>query len=237
MVVFLVIVLGSSGLRWWTRSNRSKRWSSSTRSEENYRSAVKKQDKTGEENPDQLNFRADNQTILIVKHGNDLEVANACVDFYKDNLRRKLALLSTKDELFESGQFGVMPAHHGAVEVVGPKNWPRPQAEALTLHLSQKFNTLAVHTWNNDDSGEWLLTACENGEKKFHASMALKGNLANAEATITTEGNEWATGRGFKPGAEGFKEFDEDDANRLLKKLGIKLWDRTDESFSYTMKQ
>ncbi len=236
IAVFLIILVGSSGFKWWLRSTRSKRWSS-TNTEENYHSAVKKQDKTVPDDSDQLSFRADNQTILIVKHTNDLEVANACVEFYRDTLRRKLTLLSTKDALFESGHFGVMPPHHDVVEVVGPKSWPRQQAEALTLHLSQRFNTMAVHTWDNQSSGEWLLTACENGEKKFHADMALKGKPADAEATITTEGNDWATRRGFKPGPDGFKEFDEDDANRLLKRLGIKLWDRKDENFSYTLKQ
>jgi hypothetical protein len=236
IAVLVAVFVGSTGLRWFLRSTRSSRWS--TPSKEAYKAAGAKRERAAASDPDKTNFRADDQTILIVKHTNDLEVANACVEFWRVKLRRKLTLLSTKDALFEEGQFGVMPAHHGAVEIVGPKTWPKSQAEALTLHLSERFGTLAVHTWDNDFSGEWLFTACENGQKKFHADMSLKGRtLADAEETVTTEGNEWATSHGYKPGPEGFTAFDEEDADRILKKLGIKLWDRKDESFSYALKQ
>jgi hypothetical protein len=51
----------------------------------------------------------------------------------------------------------------------------------------------------------------------------------DVEEKVTTDGDQWAIDHGYKPGPNGFKEFNIADADAITKNLGMKLWDRPDQ--------
>ena len=57
--------------------------------------------------------------------------------------------------------------------------------------------------------------------------MDIVGN--DFEEKVTVENETWALQHGFKPGENGFKEFDIGDADAITKRLGMKLWDEGEE--------
>jgi hypothetical protein len=65
----------------------------------------------------------------------------------------------------------------------------------------------------------------DQGERKFHAQMNVKISQDNSDEIVTTEGNDWAIANGYKPGPDGFKEFNVLDADKITRQLGMKLWD------------
>jgi hypothetical protein len=167
---------------------------------------------------------ADDSVVLIIRHTSETDIAQACVDFWQDRLKKRLTLVATNELFAEENQIGVLPLNRGFVEIMGGLAWPKPQAEDLTQYLSQRFNTLAVVTRDVDFSGAYLFAVFEQGVRKFRAEMELQGKtLADLEEVVKTEGDAWAITYGYKPGKEGFKEFHLGDADKIAKRIGIKL--------------
>lgn len=190
-------------------------------------------DADAEPEPAPSSFLASDSTVLVIRHGNDAEVAQACVDFWRDRLRRKLTVVSMKDEVFENGQIGVKPPFAGCVEIAGPMKWPKPQAEALLAHLTQKFNTLGLIMYDSDVNEEFLFGAYDGGQKKFRAESSTLKNDGNT----TVEGREWALQSGYKPDDGDWSLFDGDEADAVLQKMGLKIGGRKDLTFSFMLKQ
>jgi len=191
-----------------------------------------KRNSKGEE-AEQRNFLASDNIVIVVRHTNDNDVAQACADFWRDRLRRKLTVVPMKEGLFETGQIGIKAPHQGWVEIEGPPKWPKPQAEALLTHLAQKFNSTAVIMAELSDGDEFLFGVYETGQKKFRAESSYKRN----DGDTVTEGREWVTKLGFKPEEDDWTLFDSDDADTVMKKMGMKLWGRPDLSYSFMLKQ
>ena len=183
------------------------------------------------EDHNDANLWADDCVVLIIQHTNETEVAQACVDYWQDRLKKRLTITSNPELYAEEGQMGVVPVRNGCVQIVGSLQWPKPEFEALTKYLSERFKTLAIETRDVDFSGAYVFGVFEQGEKKFRAEMEIKGRtLTEMEEVVTTEGQDWALAHGFKPGEDGFKEFSLSDGDQITKHLGIKIanWQESD---------
>jgi hypothetical protein len=162
---------------------------------------------------------------LFIKHTNHLEVAQACQDYWKAKLRKKLLLLDSEGDYMNPGEYELIPAHNGYVRILGAFEWPVPQHEGLARELSQKFGTL-VFEWRTESFADtYHFGVYDHGARKFHAQMDVKITGDDVQEIVTTEGNEFATANGYKPGPEGFKEFHVLEADKITQRLGMKLWD------------
>ncbi len=186
-------------------------------------SAIKKSS-TSNELPKQ-NLAYEDCVVLFIKHTNHVEIAEACRDYWKDKLGRQLTVSESSEPSGAEGQYQLIPAHNGYVRLIGTLDWPASQFERLSLHLSQNFNTLVFEVQDVDFSGAYHFGVYNQGVRKFHAQMDVKITQTEADETVTTEGNEWAVANGYKPGPDGFKEFDLSDADAITQRLGMKLWD------------
>ena len=165
--------------------------------------------------------------ILLIKHTNETEIAEACASFWQDNYKKKVTFIATNDLAFEENQIGIIPVHNGCVQIVGGLTWPKDHFENLTQHLSEKFSTVAVETRDVDFSGAYVFGVFERGEMKFRAEMEIKGKtLEDMEEVVTVVGKDWAREHGFKPGEDGFDEFHLGEGDLITQRLGFKLWDR-----------
>ena len=164
--------------------------------------------------------------ILIIQHTNHVEVADACKSFWKDKLHKNLIVTKSGDEDYmNQGEYELIPAHNGYVRILGAHEWPVPDHEALAQFLSQKFGGL-VFEWRSESFADtYHFGVFDQGVKKFHAQMDIKISNDNADEIVTTTGNDYAIAHGFKPGPEGFKEFNVLDADKITQNLGLKLWD------------
>jgi hypothetical protein len=184
----------------------------------------------------QNNLWIDDGVLLIIKHTNHTEIANGCVEFWRNQLRKKLTVVPVNESTQITGNdYEVLPAHNGFVQIVGTLNWPKEQFETLAQFLSQKYNTLAIEQRDVDFSGAYVFGVFEHGTKKFRAEMEVKINATgdNVDEVVWTEGDAWAIQHGYKPGENGFKEFGINDADDITKRLGVKLWDQPDEPKSF----
>jgi hypothetical protein len=164
--------------------------------------------------------------ILIVQHTNHLEVADACKTFWNDNLHKNLVLTQSKGDEMSPGEYELISAHNGYVRILGAHEWPIPQHEALAQFLSQKFGGL-VFEWRSESFADtYHFGVFDQGVKKFHAQMDIKG--ADADEVVTTSGNDYALAHGFKPGPEGFKEFSVIEADAITRNLGLNLGDESE---------
>ena len=190
-------------------------------------SAVFRSDADTEEYKGPWNLWGQDIVLLLVRHTNETEVAQACTSFWQDNYKKKITFVSTNDLDFEENEIGIIPAHNGCVQIVGGLTWLIQDFEKLTQQLSEKFNTVAIATRDVDFSGAYVFSVFEGGEKKFRAEMQIKGKtLQDMEETVTVEGEAWAREHGYKPGEEGFNEFLLADGDLITQRLGFKLWDR-----------
>ncbi len=214
VVLCLITIVGATGYKWYKRVRLAGRVASVF-------GAKGGDAPTAEDNK---NIWADNSVLLIIRHPSETEVAQACVDFWQERLKKSLSILTTNELFAEEGQLGVAPAYNGCVQIIGGLDWPKPQFEGLTEYLSQRFQTLAIEARDVSFSGAYLFGVFENGEKKFRAEMEIQGKtLADLDEVVKVENEAWAVEHGFKPGKEGFKEFHLGDADDITKRLGIKL--------------
>ena len=166
--------------------------------------------------------------MLFIRHTNHLEIGHACQEFWKTKLHKNLAMLDSNKDYQEPGEYELIPAHNGYVRIITVHDWPVDQQESLAKDLSQKFGTLAFEWRTEHFADTYHFGVYDQGARKFHAQMDIKINGDNADEIVTTEGNEFAIANGYKPGENGFKEFNELDADRITRKLGMKLWDEKD---------
>jgi hypothetical protein len=163
--------------------------------------------------------------VLFIRHTNHLEVAEACKDYWKAKLHKKLLLINSEAEYMNPGEYELIPAHNGYVRIVGAFEWPVPQHEGLARELSQKFTTL-IFEWRSESFADtYHFGVYDQGARKFHAQMDVKITGDDVQEIVTTEGNEFAIANGYKPGPEGFKEFHVLEADKITQRLGMKLWD------------
>jgi hypothetical protein len=176
----------------------------------------------------QWNLWGQDIVLLLVRHTNETEVAEACTSFWQDNYKKKVTFVATNDIAIPENQIGILPPHNGCVQIVGGLKWAKEDFEKLTQQLSQKFNTVAVATRDVDFSGAYVFGVYEGGEKKFRAEMQIKGTtLEDIEEVVTVEGKQWALDHGFKPDKEeGWDGFYLADGDNITQKLGFKLWDK-----------
>ena len=180
---------------------------------------------------DNWNFSFEDCVVLFVRHTNHTQVAQACMDYWKTTLHRPLTIVPDAEEGVGGGQFELWPEHKGYVEFWGDLEWPQPEYEGLARHLSQRFGTLVFEARDVDFSGAYHFGVYDQGTRRFHAQMDIKIADGDIDEIVTTEGNEWALANGYKPGPEGFKEFDLGDGDKIAQRLGLRTWsDRADGS-------
>ncbi len=178
---------------------------------------------TAELNSEQ-NFWQEDCVVLFVRHTNHTEIANACQRYWKDNLNKELTVTEAPTDEIAEREYCIIGAHNGYIRLTGGLEWPRTNYEGLAQDLSRQFNTLVFETRDVDFSGAYHFGVYEKGARKFHAEMEVDPNK-NFEGVITTEGNDWALAHGFKPGPEGFNDFDMANGDQIAQKLGMKMWD------------
>jgi hypothetical protein len=163
--------------------------------------------------------------VLFIKHTNHLEVAEACKDYWKLKLHKNLTLVNSSQEYTEPGEYELIPAHNGYVRIVGAFEWPIPQHEGLAQHLSQTFGT-RVFEWRTETFADtYHFGVYDHGARQFHAQMDIKMSGGEPREIVTTEGNEFAITNGYKPGPEGFKDFQVLEADKITQRLGMNLGD------------
>jgi hypothetical protein len=217
VVIVLVLVLGAGGFFAWIVGSKVY---SGVQAVREMASVVNDASAAAMES----NLQADDSVVLYIKHANHLEVAQACTEFWQTSRNKNLALVRESDD--DEGQLGdhlLEPAYHGYVRITGPLEWPESHFDELAKFLSQRFKTLVFAERDVDFTGAFQFGVYESGERKFHARMDIVGN--NFDEQVTVENEAWALQHGFKPGANGFKEFSLNDADEITKRLGMKLWD------------
>jgi hypothetical protein len=174
----------------------------------------------------EYNFGFEDATVLFVKHTNQVEVAEACRDYWGSNFKKSLVVLKeVKDEEYGEGLFELWNAHNGYVQLYGGLDWPEAQYEGLAEYLSKRFDTLVFEVRSLEDTGTNHFGVYEQGARKFHANIVVDENY---DQKVFTEGKEWAIANGFKAGKDGFDEFDLIEADKLTQHVGMKVWDAVD---------
>ena len=175
--------------------------------------------------PYQSNFDYFDSVVLFIRHTNHLEIGDACKSYWKEHLKKNLTI-GADGEMAQVGDYQLIPAHNGYVRIFGTLEWPAAQYEAVSQHLSQKFNTLVFEVSESDFSGAFHFGVYEQGTRKFHAKTEFKRVAGDMEEFVKTEGNEWAIANGYKPDEDlGFNAFYLDDADEITQRLGMKFWD------------
>ena len=178
-----------------------------------------------EDKPAPQNFWYEDCVVLFVQHTNRMEVAKACVEYWRERLHKNLEIIPNAEPAGAEREYVVLDAHNGYVRIIGGLEWPQAQYEGLALHLSQRFDTRVFETRDVDFSGAYHFGVYEQGARKFHAQMDVRIVNNNVEEKVVTEGNDWALAHGYQPGAGGFQEFSLADGDRITQRLGMKLWD------------
>jgi hypothetical protein len=174
------------------------------------------------------NLWYDDCVVLFIRHSNHLEVAEACQAYWKDKLHKNLIITATEQEYEHPGEYQLISAHNGYVRLLSGLDWPKAQFEGLARELSQKFGTLVFETCSEHFADTYHFGVYDSGARKFHAQMDIKMTKDEASEIVTADGNDWAIAQGYKPGPEGFKEFNLADADKITQRLGMKLWDEQD---------
>jgi hypothetical protein len=179
--------------------------------------------------PRKENLTYDDCSVLFIQHSNHQEVAEACRKYWKETLHKNLTMINKPLEVERNGEYEVVPAHNGYVRILGSFEWPVKDFEGVAAYLSQEFGGLSFEWHSEHVADTYHFGVYDHGVRKFHAQMDIKMN-SDAEEIVTTEGNDFAIAHGYKPGPEGFKEFNILDADKITQRLGMKLWDEKDET-------
>jgi hypothetical protein len=191
-------------------------------------SAVGEASVNGTPSEEVKNLWYEDAAVLFIKHTNHLQVAEACKDYWKTNLHKNLSLINTAAEYEHPGEYELIPAYNGYVRLITQHDWPVAQQEGLAQVLSQQFGTLVFEYRSEHVADTFHFGVYDQGTRKFHTQMDIKPTKDGEDEVVTTEGNDFALANGYKPGAEGFKKFDELDADKITQKLGMRLWDEKD---------
>jgi hypothetical protein len=174
------------------------------------------------------NLWYDNCSILFIRASNHLQVAEASQQYWKEKWNKRVTLINSPREMEEKGEYELISAHNGYVRIIGSHEWAVPELEGLAQRLSQNFGTL-VFEWRSESFADtYHFGVYDQGTRKFHAQMDVKISNDNADEIVTTQGDDFAIANGYKPGPQGFKEFNVLDADKITQRLGMKLWDEPD---------
>ncbi len=176
------------------------------------------------------NLTADNQVIIYLRHTNHQEVADACAAYFHQQLHRNVRRKTPDQDNNEGQEFLVMSPFHDYVEFLAELgSLKEPEFAGLAQHLSGKFNTLAFVEQDVDASGAAIFGVYEQGTNQFYAHMDVTMQNGEPVENVTTQGDDWAVAHGYKPGTNGFKEFNIENADDLTKNCGMKFWDHDEE--------
>jgi hypothetical protein len=177
------------------------------------------------------NLVYDNCVSLFIQHSNHLEVAEACKQYWKEQLHKNLSLMAASEEAFKQGtSYQLYPAHNGYVRIISGLEWPETQFEGLCRFLSQRFNSLVFEAMDVDFSGAHHFGVYEAGARKFHSQMDVRIVGGDEKDSIKNEGEDWVVARGYQPAAGGFKKFNLFEGDRVTQAMGMKLWDESADS-------
>lgn len=168
----------------------------------------------------------DSGTALLIKHPNQDEVVQACSEFWQKRFKQKLYSAPSKmnETLGEGFLYVLLPPVKGWVEINGAPDWDEKETETLTAmseFISKKFATTVVCALIGDDAEFGTVMIYENGDKKFSVVHTIRIARGEVKDMYRVTGESWASGLGFKPEVQGFKEFNMDDAARLVRHLGV----------------
>lgn len=168
---------------------------------------------------------------LLFQHSNQLEVAEACAEFWSDKYHQKLYLSAPTNSVpgelvFELGEHSpglVLPATNGVVELgapIGLDDKMRTALIAMAESVSRKLHCTNVCAVQGEEMDTVTFIINDSGTPRFRCnrSWTTIGHLEK----VTVDGEAWAKGIGFKPGKAGYKGFTMEDAEALTKHLGFK---------------
>jgi hypothetical protein len=179
----------------------------------------------------------DDAGVMLVKSVDYTSVAKAFVAAYSQVTKQNLTIATASDEFDEEASFAICPARKGAVSIMGPMEWPEPQASALGAALSKQLNTIVVVALMGDDAETGLVSIYESGERRFFlkrwyqiASLSEDG----LKEFMERDGEGWATEHGYVPSPAKVLTGDTDaipfeDVNDLVLKLGMDASDAPEE--------
>ena len=177
------------------------------------------------------NLVYDNCVALFIQHSNHLEVADACKQYWKEQLHKNLSLLAVSEDAFKQGTtYQLYPAHNGYVRILSGLEWPEAQFEGLCRFLSQRFNSMVFESMDVDFSGAYHFGVYEAGARKFHSQMDVRIVGGDEKESIKNEGEDWIVAHGYQPSAGGFKKFSLFEGDRVTQAMGMKLWDEAPDS-------
>jgi hypothetical protein len=175
----------------------------------------------------------DDGVMMLVKHTNELAVAEACAELLGQQLKSKVSVVKLTthelDGVDNDSLYIVDPAYNSCVAFAGSMSWEEKEISTLSSlaeGLSKKFNTVAVAALMGDDAEAGTFFVYEGGGQKFRVDRSFRIKDGELLDVVKLEGEAWATGLGFKPGEEGFKGFTMADANALTHHLGLNLTGR-----------
>lgn len=165
----------------------------------------------------------DNGIMVLVKNPDAAVVAQACQDFYSERNQTKLYRQISTNAAAE-GLFNLHPANQSYVEIDGPVIWEAKDVlnvTALSEFLSRKLATTCVCALMGDDAESGTVAIYENGERRFRCDHEIRLSKGELVDDVQLDGQAWAAGLGFKPGAKGWNGFTMDDADQLTQRLGF----------------
>jgi hypothetical protein len=176
------------------------------------------------------NLGADNQVIIYLKHTNNQEVADACCTYFYKQLNRNVRRKTPDQANSDGHEFMVMSPYNDYVEFMcDVTSLKEPEFTGLAEHLSAKFQTLVFVEQDVDATGSSVFGVYEQGTNQFFAHMDVSTSSGEPVEVATTQGDDWALAHGYKPGKNGFKDFNIENADDLTKRCGMKIWKHNDD--------
>jgi hypothetical protein len=217
-VILALLVIGYSvGSKWYRRVKTAARAIAAV-------TADKSEGETGRQY--EWTLPSDDGLMILVRATNAVSVGQACIEYQKTKFRRALTLAPTKSDEAEDGdRFLIRPASSDCVQVDGPMSADEAAAKAfmgMAKDLSQALQTMTVAAVMGDDAETGVFGIYEKGQQVFWCEREISIANGDLKETVRTSGDDWATGKGFKP-ADGFAKFTMEDANDLTRRLGFKF--------------
>ena len=182
----------------------------------------------------------DDGVMMIVRHTNEMQVAQACSDFWREQMRTNYAIstITANDEVSDDARYFVQPAYNGNVRIDGPIMWDEQETNftRMSEYVSQKLDTMVVEALIGDDAEGGLFMVFDKGERKFRLERTLMFANNDIKEIVNVEGDAWANSTGFKPSTNGYAHFTIEDANDLTHHLGFKLYDMPEPASCLVLK-
>lgn len=181
------------------------------------------------------NFKYDNATQIYVKADDNKKVVDACNVYWQSQSKPLKVEASGLHSVMEN-HYLVTPPHQGYVAIVGSFNWSTNFVDGLSKDLSTQLNTTTIMFMEKEDfkKGGHRFAVFQSGQKQFSYNYAMWMAGQEIKDSFQVEGEDWVKQNGyFKPGKEGFAEFDTLHANLISHKLGLHWYDAPDQTSGY----